>query len=132
MVVLTCLFQIIGQEEHVFIYSLVNLVTFSLTCLFISFGYFSIKLFFSYFSEFLVNSDSICWRLYLLYFLLVCGLSFHVRLSFVVFQFYPYMWVGGWKEPNMIFAVLFPFPYFVLNAVIEFRGQERETLIWRS
>lgn len=30
----------------VFIYSLVNLVTFSLTCLFISFGYFSIELFF--------------------------------------------------------------------------------------
>lgn len=41
--------------------------------------------YFSYVSEFLVNSDSICWRLYLLYFPLVCGLSFRVRLSFVVF-----------------------------------------------
>lgn len=41
-----------GACFHLFI----NLVTFSLTCLFISFGYFSIELFFSYFSEFLINS----------------------------------------------------------------------------
>ena len=41
-----------GTCFHLFI----NLVTFSLTCVFISFGYFSIELFLSYFSEFLIHS----------------------------------------------------------------------------
>lgn len=50
-------------------------------------------------------------------------------------SYFSFMITRGWEDgrnPVCFFLSYFLFYTFVLNAVIEFRGQEREALIWRS
>lgn len=50
-------------------------------------------------------------------------------------SYFSFIITCGWEDgrnPTCFFLLYFLFYTFVLNAVIEFRGQERETLIWRS